>query len=185
MLQQSISSVVQAAINTDRGVELDIYIVATALERIGRLETTARAAGIAAAPLSRSTSRRSACSITAFEANALAAQVRSFGLEPRQITIECTEQQFVPDLAQLLRQVKALRRLGFGFAVDDAGAGYASFALIAALKPSVIKIDRDIVTGSTTTTPSRPSSRRSSRSAAGSGRTSWPKASNAAPTSPR
>jgi EAL domain-containing protein (putative c-di-GMP-specific phosphodiesterase class I) len=31
--------------------------------------------------------------------------------------------------------------------VDDAGAGYASFSLIAALKPSVIKIDRDIVTG--------------------------------------
>ena len=68
-------------------------------------------------------------------------------MEPRQITIECTEQQFVPDIAQLQRQVKALRRLGFGFAVDDAGAGYASFALIAALKPSVIKIDRDIVHG--------------------------------------
>ncbi len=29
MLPQSISSVVQAAINTDRGVELDVYIVAT------------------------------------------------------------------------------------------------------------------------------------------------------------
>ena len=36
---------------------------------------------------------------------------------------------------------------GFGFAVDDAGAGYASFSLIAALRPSVIKIDRDIVDG--------------------------------------
>ena len=47
----------------------------------------------------------------------------------------------------LQRQVRLLRRLGFGFAVDDAGAGYASFALIAALRPSVIKIDRDIVHG--------------------------------------
>jgi EAL domain-containing protein (putative c-di-GMP-specific phosphodiesterase class I) len=45
------------------------------------------------------------------------------------------------------RRVRALRRLGFGFAVDDAGAGYASFALIAALRPSVIKIDRDVVHG--------------------------------------
>src|SRR6185369_6122516 len=35
----------------------------------------------------------------------------------------------------------------FGFAIDDAGAGYASFTLIAALRPSVIKIDRDIVSG--------------------------------------
>ena len=31
--------------------------------------------------------------------------------------------------------------------MDDAGAGYASFALIAALRPTVIKIDRDIVAG--------------------------------------
>ena len=31
--------------------------------------------------------------------------------------------------------------------MDDAGAGYASFTLIAALRPSIIKIDREIVTG--------------------------------------
>ncbi len=146
MLPQSISSVVQAAINTDRGVELDIYIVATALERIGRLEAAVREAGLPP--------RRYAINLTpfslldkTFEASALAAQVRAVGLETRQITIECTEQQSVPDIAPLRRQTKALRRLGFGFAVDDAGAGYASFALIAALRPSVIKIDRDIVHG--------------------------------------
>jgi EAL domain-containing protein (putative c-di-GMP-specific phosphodiesterase class I) len=146
MLPQSITSVVQAAINTDRGVELDVYIVATALERIGRLEAAAREAG--------RPRRRYAINLTpfslldrAFEASSLAAQVRAVGVEPRQITIECTEQQSVPDIAPLQRQVKALRRLGFGFAVDDAGAGYASFALIAALKPSVIKIDREVVQG--------------------------------------
>ena len=48
---------------------------------------------------------------------------------------------------RLKKAVKALRRAGFGFAVDDAGAGYASFALVAALRPTVIKIDRDIVAG--------------------------------------
>ena len=42
--------------------------------------------------------------------------------------------------------MKALRRLGFGFAIDDAGAGYASFNIIAALEPTIIKIDREIVT---------------------------------------
>jgi EAL domain-containing protein (putative c-di-GMP-specific phosphodiesterase class I) len=73
--------------------------------------------------------------------------VRDAGLTPDQITLECTEQQAVSDVGPLQRQVKALRRLRFGFAVDDAGAGYASFALIAALRPSVIKIDRDIVHG--------------------------------------
>jgi EAL domain-containing protein (putative c-di-GMP-specific phosphodiesterase class I) len=63
------------------------------------------------------------------------------------MTLECTEQQAVPDVVPLRRQVKALRRLGFGFAIDDAGAGYASFALIAALRPSIIKIDRQITHG--------------------------------------
>jgi EAL domain-containing protein (putative c-di-GMP-specific phosphodiesterase class I) len=146
MLPQSITSIVQAAISTDRGVELDVYIVATILERIARLEAAARAAGRAR--------RRYAINLTpssllhvAFEAGALAARVRAAGLDPRQLTIECTEQQSVSDVVTLQRQVRQLRRLGFGFAVDDAGAGYASFALIAALQPTVIKIDRDIVHG--------------------------------------
>ena len=73
--------------------------------------------------------------------------VRAAGLDPRQLTIECTEQQAVADVERLQKAVRALRRIGFGFAVDDAGAGYASFALIAALRPTVIKIDRDIVSG--------------------------------------
>src|SRR5450756_1944006 len=47
--------------------------------------------------------------------------------------------------AQPPKQVKGLRRLGFGFAIDDAGAGYASFNIIAALEPTIIKIDREIV----------------------------------------
>lgn len=146
MLPQSIASVVQAAINTDRGVELDIYIVATVLDHIGRIEPVWRAAGNAP--------RRYAINLTplsllhpAFEAAALGAQVRAAGLDPHHITIECTEQQSVPDIGALQRQVKALRKIGFGFAVDDAGAGYASFALIASLRPSVIKIDREIVHG--------------------------------------
>ena len=35
----------QAAISTDRGVELDIYIIATVLERVGQLEAEAQAEG--------------------------------------------------------------------------------------------------------------------------------------------
>ena len=76
--------------------------------------------------------------------------VRRAGLQPRQVTLECTEQQAVADIVPLQRQVKALRKLGFGFAIDDAGAGYASFNLIAALRPTIIKIDREIVHGCAT-----------------------------------
>ena len=72
---------------------------------------------------------------------------RAAGLSPRQITVECTEQQAVPDVVPLEASGQGAPPLGFGFAVDDAGAGYASFALIAALRPSIIKIDRAIAAG--------------------------------------
>ena len=45
MLPQSITSVVQAAIDTDRAVELDGYIVATILARIARIEAARHEAG--------------------------------------------------------------------------------------------------------------------------------------------
>jgi EAL domain-containing protein (putative c-di-GMP-specific phosphodiesterase class I) len=146
MLPQSISSVVQAAINTDRGVELDTYIVANILARIERIETARREAGDDTHHYAINLMPSSLLD-PAFEPSSLSDQVRAAGLDTRQLTIECTEQQSVSDVGALQRRVRALRRLGFGFAVDDAGAGYASFALIAALRPTVIKIDRDVVSG--------------------------------------
>ena len=146
MLPQSIASIVQAAIDTDRSIELDVFIIAAILERAGQVDDSRRATE--AAPL------RFAINVTPpslldprFEAAAFAALVRDAGIDPRNVTLECTEQQAVADVDRLRKAVKALRRAGFGFAVDDAGAGYASFALIAALRPTVIKIDRDIVAG--------------------------------------
>jgi EAL domain-containing protein (putative c-di-GMP-specific phosphodiesterase class I) len=146
MLPQSISAIVHAALDTDRSVELDGYIVRLILARSGEIEAQRQAVG--------DPSLRIAINFTPaslldpqFEARAFATMVAEAGLSPRQITLECTEEQAVPDVDQLKRQVKALRRLGFGFAVDDAGAGYASFSLIASLRPSIIKIDRLIAMG--------------------------------------
>jgi EAL domain-containing protein (putative c-di-GMP-specific phosphodiesterase class I) len=145
-LETSITSVVQAAIDTGRTIELDGFIVRVILNRVGTLQAERRAAG--EAPLHLAINFTPASLLDSqFEAATFAAMVTEAGLDPRQITLECTEQQAVSDIGPLIRQVKALRRLGFGFAIDDAGAGYASFSLIAALRPSVIKIDREIASG--------------------------------------
>ena len=146
MLPQSISAIVQAAIDTERSIELDRFIVRLILARTGEIEEDRRARGQKPLRFAINFTPASLLDPT-FEAKAFAAMVADVGLHPNQITLECTEQQAVSDIVPLIRQVKAMRRLGFGFAVDDAGAGYASFSLIASLKPTIIKIDREIVHG--------------------------------------
>ena len=145
-LQESITNIVQAAIDTDRTIELDSFIVRTILSRVAAIHAARKASGTSPIHLAINFTPASLLD-NEFEAKAFASMIRSAGLSPRQITLECTEQQAVSDIVPLVKQVKALRRLGFGFAVDDAGAGYASFSLIASLRPSVIKIDREIVYG--------------------------------------
>ncbi|HET7028695.1 MAG TPA: EAL domain-containing protein [Candidatus Limnocylindrales bacterium] len=143
MLPQSITAIVHAGIDTDRSVELDAFIVARILGRLAEL----KAAGEAVDSRYAINVTPASLLASAFDPAILVAMVRDAGLAVRQLTVECTEQQAVADPERLVRRVKELRRLGFGFAVDDAGAGYASFTLIAALRPSIIKIDREIVHG--------------------------------------
>jgi EAL domain-containing protein (putative c-di-GMP-specific phosphodiesterase class I)/GGDEF domain-containing protein len=68
-------------------------------------------------------------------------------LAPSDLVIEVTESEAVDDIDALTLRVRRLRRLGIGVAVDDAGAGHASFRVITRLRPSYIKLDRDLVSG--------------------------------------
>lgn len=145
-VETSIGAVVQAAIDTRRSPELDDFVFEAVLDRIAAIG--------GGTPQHDGRTHRFAVNVTPatlqderFDARRLANRVRAVGLEPSQLTFEVTEQQAVPDVVPLRRQVRRLRRTGFGFAVDDAGAGYASFALIAALRPSQIKVDGQIVRG--------------------------------------
>jgi PAS domain S-box-containing protein len=65
----------------------------------------------------------------------------------RRIVLEITEHASVEDYPAFLRKRDELSALGVRFAVDDAGAGYASFAHILRLQPDFIKLDRDVVNG--------------------------------------
>lgn len=142
MLPQTISAIVDAALVAKRPVDFDIFVVEATLERIGQIAGPGPLGrrnryGINLLPASLLAPQ--------FEAPAFADRIRGAGLTPRQIVVECTEQQAIADVAHLKKQVRALRRLGFGFAIDDAGAGYPSLTVIAALEPSIIKIDRAII----------------------------------------
>lgn len=63
------------------------------------------------------------------------------------LVLEVTEHASIDDYSAFLRRRDELAALGVRFAVDDAGAGYASFAHILRLQPDYIKLDRDVVHG--------------------------------------
>lgn len=57
------------------------------------------------------------------------------------VLLEVTEHADVADYDELARALAPLKRRGLRLAVDDAGAGYASFRHILRLAPDVIKLD--------------------------------------------
>ena len=63
----------------------------------------------------------------------------------RRVVVEITEHVSVPDYKQLVARIDELRALGVRLAVDDAGAGFASFRHILRLSPEYIKLDRTLI----------------------------------------
>jgi EAL domain-containing protein (putative c-di-GMP-specific phosphodiesterase class I) len=57
------------------------------------------------------------------------------------LVLEITEHAAIEDYGPLNRALGPLRARGLGLAVDDAGAGYASFRHVLNLKPDFIKLD--------------------------------------------
>ncbi len=64
---------------------------------------------------------------------------------PQQIIFEITERYSIRDFREMANMMAKYRKLGFRFAIDDAGAGFASLQSISELIPDMIKIDRSII----------------------------------------
>lgn len=68
-------------------------------------------------------------------------------VDATRVVIELTEQTHIDDYDTLRRSLTALRASGARVAIDDTGAGFASFAHILKLAPDLIKLDRILTTG--------------------------------------
>jgi EAL domain-containing protein (putative c-di-GMP-specific phosphodiesterase class I) len=66
------------------------------------------------------------------------------GVPTDRIVVEVTEHARVTDYFEAQRVLGSLRNAGIRVAVDDAGAGYASFRHILQLRPDIIKMDQSI-----------------------------------------
>lgn len=73
--------------------------------------------------------------------------VYASGLNPHRLTIEITEEAAIDNKATANDSIQAFRRAGFGIALDDFGAGHASFDRLSHLEIDQLKIDRTLVQG--------------------------------------
>jgi len=66
---------------------------------------------------------------------------------PDRVVIEITERTAIKDYPRFRERLKRFREMGFRFAVDDAGSGYAGLGSIANLEPDFIKLDISLING--------------------------------------
>ncbi len=67
------------------------------------------------------------------------------GIPLHRLVLEVTEHVAIPDYSEFGQSLAPLRDRGLRLAVDDAGAGYASFLHILKLKPEIIKLDIGLI----------------------------------------
>ena len=65
--------------------------------------------------------------------------------DPSRVVIEITERTAIKDYPKFRERLRAFRDLGYRFAVDDAGSGYAGLGSIANLEPDFIKLDISLI----------------------------------------
>lgn len=69
--------------------------------------------------------------------------VTEVGVNPRNVTVEITEQLFANDDA--LRNLGKLKNMGFKIAIDDFSVGHSSIAYLKRLRADVIKLDKSLL----------------------------------------
>jgi EAL domain-containing protein (putative c-di-GMP-specific phosphodiesterase class I) len=73
--------------------------------------------------------------------------INELGIKKEQIAFEVVETEKITDIDHLKNILNYYREFGFKVVLDDLGNGYSSLILLAKLKPHIIKIDREIISG--------------------------------------
>jgi EAL domain-containing protein (putative c-di-GMP-specific phosphodiesterase class I) len=69
------------------------------------------------------------------------------GLSPRNVVFEISERESIANFSAFREIRDEYKSLGFRFALDDTGAGYASLQAVIELQPDFVKVDRSFVAG--------------------------------------
>ena len=80
----------------------------------------------------------------------MTARLRAYPELARRLVVEITETAALYDIEESARFVSALRRAGCRVALDDFGAGHTSLQHLQSLPVDMVKIDRSVIQGITT-----------------------------------
>ena len=73
------------------------------------------------------------------------AKLAAYGVDPRMLMLEITEQDLVLDRQQGASNLDILRELGIRVSIDDYGTGYSSLSYLSDLPVDELKLDREFV----------------------------------------
>jgi len=82
-----------------------------------------------------------------FRPDAVMRTLERSGLSPRSVVFEISEKESIANFAAFREIRDEYKSLGFRFALDDTGAGYASLQAVIELAPDFVKVDRSFVAG--------------------------------------
>jgi EAL domain-containing protein (putative c-di-GMP-specific phosphodiesterase class I) len=91
--------------------------------------------------------RPSAFHDPSFQPDELCRTLERCRLAPADVVFEISEQESIENFSIFRRARDDYGAIGFQFALDDTGSGYASFQSVMELSPEFIKVDRAFVTG--------------------------------------
>jgi EAL domain-containing protein (putative c-di-GMP-specific phosphodiesterase class I) len=77
------------------------------------------------------------------------------GFPTSRLIFEFTENEQMVDPAHVADIVATYRKMGFGTALDDFGAGHAGLNLLARFQPDIIKLDMELIRGIDSSMPRR------------------------------
>lgn len=82
-----------------------------------------------------------------FQPDAICETLARCRLSPSDVVFEISEQESIHNFSLFRSMRDDYGRLGFQFALDDTGTGYASFQALLELAPEFVKVDRSLVAG--------------------------------------